>query len=217
MIPLSTVVRAIITENPLLEFGICHRLFNLTQLSEYLRPMVEVRAKKKVSRTALLMAISRMQKTLKKISPAREKYAIKHLVVHTNLATLTYPKTAETHRAIQRFYADAEKKNAYMSISEGTREITLILDMNLRERLRTSIPVKPVYQHDNLSALCINFDESYVQEPGFVYVLLQHLMLQNVNFIEMNSTFTELSLFIEEHQIQMAFDTLYRLFCKRRT
>jgi len=48
------------------------------------------------------------------------------------------------------------------------------------------------------------------------YMLLRRVALQNVNLIEITSTFTEIHLFIDERNTQIVFDLLFQIFLSRK-
>ena len=48
----------------------------------------------------------------------------------------------------------------------------------------------------------------------FLYYILQQTTLQNINIIEISSTFTEIVLYVEEQDTKLTFDTVYESFSK---
>ena len=62
----------------------------------------------------------------------------------------------------------------------------------------------------------MQFDPRYATIPGMAYMLLRRVALQNVNLIEITSTFTEIHLFIDERNTQIVFDLLFQIFLSRK-
>ena len=108
--------------------------------------------------------------------------------------------------------SSVQKKNGYITISEGTNQITIILDSKFRSLSRSAISQRPRYAHDHIAAVGVTFSEEYLKVPGFMAVILQQMMLLNINIIEVSSTFTELVLYIEEKDLKLTFDALHGLF-----
>lgn len=215
MLRLADALSDIIGSNPFLQFGLSQKLLNLSQLSRYIQPQVEARTKKEVQPSAILMALSRMQREVSKKNLKRDSISIDHLSIQTGLSTLTFAKSLEAHKAVEKVYASAQKKNAYATVSEGTNQITVILDSAFADKMTDSIQQKPLYRHDNITAISVLFDESFTRDgPGFVALILQQLMLQSINIVELSSTFTELILFVDERDTKLAFETLFRIFEK---
>jgi pyridoxine 5'-phosphate synthase PdxJ len=66
----SEALEQVIAGNPFLQFGLAHRLYNLSELAKIVQPIVEVRIGKTVQRTALVTGLSRLQKRFKRGSLA---------------------------------------------------------------------------------------------------------------------------------------------------
>jgi len=212
MIRLADVIGDIVRGAPLLLFGLQHRLFNLTQLARYIQPHVRVRAKKDVQVSAIVMALSRFQRDVRKTHVEREQYRIRNIAVHTGLATATFVKTTDVQRDVHQFLREVEKHGGFVTLSEGTSEVTVIYENRHRPLFRQSLRFRPKYTHTRLSSLGISFHEKYNDVPGFIYIILQQMMLQHINIVEIASTYTELVLIIDEKDAKTAFATLYELF-----
>lgn len=200
--------------NPLLQFGLHHKLMNLTQVAKYIDSLIETRVKKDAGTSAIVMALSRLQKEMAKDAPQREDFNINSIDIHTNLATFTYQKTTQTARAIHKLANSIQSKGGYISLSEGMRETTVIIERENLDVLRKTVTEHSVHTHENISGIGIVFDEKYTRFPGMFYILMQQLLLQNINVIEITSTFTSLVFYIDERDTRLAFDTLYGLFRK---
>jgi len=209
---ISDALESIVSNNPLLQFGITHQLFNLSQLSKYLNPQIVARTKKEVKDSALLMALSRYQRSEQKKRKGSEAFVVKKLSVNSGLAIATFSKTPEIHRAINEFYRKVQSAQGFFTLSEGVTQITAIFDaehLALRKKL---IREKAIREYSDVGSLSVRFDDRYLETPGFLYLVLQQLYLQNLNILELTSTATELILFLKEEDVRLAFDTLYQRF-----
>ncbi len=212
MLSLSSILPQIVLGDPILQYGLQHRLFNLSQLARHIRKQVEVRAKKSVSESAILMALSRYQRQLRKTAPSIEQFKISKLTVHTGLDIFSFDKTKDVLSAVNAMHKFVLEKNGYLTISEGTFEITVIVASEFAPTIRKYLGRKIKYERIGVSALVIHFPPKYIAVPGLLCLLLQQVMLQGINVLEVASTYTEFVLYIEEQNIHLAFDTLYRLF-----
>lgn len=215
MLRLADVIEDVCLGNPLLQFGLQHRLLNLSQVAAYIQPLLEVKAKKEVQTQTILMALSRLQKRMKKTSTEREDFRIKHLFIQSNLITNTFAKTPAIHSAAQEVYAQIQAKKGFIAISESIGEITLITEDQYESLIHDLIKAKPKFSHSHLSSIGVTFDEKYTTIPGFIYIILQQLLLLHINVIEITSTFTEIVLYIDEKDTKMAFEALHRLFVRK--
>ena len=211
----SDAVRDVISSNPLLQFGLNYRLMNLTQLARYIEPLIEARTKKDIGVSAITMALSRQQNDLALAAPKREDFLIKDIAVHTQLVTYTFEKTAETHRGLQKVTNAIQERGDYITIAEGIRELTVIIDENYTPLLKKHLQETPLFMHEKVSAISIVFDPKYSAIPGMLYILMQQLLLQNINLIEISSTYTSFVLYVDEVDTQLAFDSLYNLFKRK--
>ena len=214
MLKITEAVRQMVEGNPLLQFGLHHKLMNLTQVAQYIDPLIEARVKKDAGTSAIVMALSRLQKVMAKNAPQREDFSIKTIDIHTNLATFTYQKTTQTAREIHRLANSIQSKGGYITLAEGMRETTVIIERENLDILHKIVTEPNVHVHENISGIGIDFDEKYTRIPGMYCILLQQLLLQNINMIEITSTFTSLVLYIDERDTRLEFDTLYGLFRK---
>jgi hypothetical protein len=214
MIKLTDVLDDIIGGNPLLQLGLHHDLFNLTQTARYLHPLVETKAGKDVTVGALTMALSRLQKEAQKQRLHRDSYDIEKISMHTNLSALTYTKTDGAQAGVRKLHSAIQKKNGYMTMTEGTAQITVILESQFAPIARKFISQRPRSCIHHIASIGVTFNEEYLQIPGFMYIILQQMMLLTINIIEVSSTFTELVLYINEQDLKTAFEALENLFVR---
>ena len=212
MIKLSEVVPAIVSGDPFLQYGLQYRLFNLTKLASHLRPMVEERAKKTDRASAILMALSRLQRSMKKISKGPGDFRVSNIAVHTGLGTFAFDKSEDVLRRVHRLHTEVLRKNGYITITEGTAEVTVIMDTAYASLIRKLLRRSAKSENTRVSALGIHFPARYAEVPGFLCIILQQIMLQGINVVEVASTFTEFVLYIDEANTKLAFDTIYHLF-----
>lgn len=217
MIRISEALRETIKGNPFLEFGVHYGLFNLTQLARYLQPMVEARARKDVQVSAITMNLSRLQQSLRATTPAPERFEIENVTIHSGLSTVSYTRSPEVHAGLHQVYDRIHRANGFCCLSQGLHEITAIVESRFRPWLAKRIRQKPVYSHDNLASVGVQFDDRYAEIPGMLYMLLQRVTLQNVNLIEIISTYTEIVFYVDERDTQTVFDTLFQSFLVRST
>ncbi|MFA6550420.1 MAG: hypothetical protein WCT36_03645 [Candidatus Gracilibacteria bacterium] len=212
MIKISEAITEILTKNPFLQFGFHYRLFNLSQLSAFIKPQIEARTKKEVKTSAITMSLSRSQKQLSKITIKPEQYKAENITTYSNLCIMTFIKKQEIHAKINKFYEKIQKEKTYITISEGVNEITIIFENKFIKTLQSLINEKPKYKKENISAIGIKFDEKYTEIPGLIHFLVQHFMIQNINIIEISSTYTELFFYIDKNDTKLAFNTLFNRF-----
>ena len=224
----STALQEIINSSPELQFGFYQGLFNLTQLARFVRPMVEARTYKEVQESSLVMALSRLARTRIGASaigskPALAKgrrYEVENVSVRSGLCAFTLDRSPESHRAAQLIYTKLKRKDGYLTLSEGTSEITLIFERTeleiVLETLGSGVGApRPKMRRDHIAALGVRFHPRYIEVPGLLQRILQQISLQGINIAELASTATELVIYIGEKDVRVGLDTLLRAFVER--
>jgi len=212
MLKISDALGTIVNVNNFLKAGLSHRLFNLSQLARYLKPLVEARLKKEVKESAILMGLSRMQRDFEKTHNFNEEFVIEKISVQANLFTATFSKTGKIHKQVNDFYKWIQKYKGFISISESTKEITIIVELGFLERMPEFIKEDPIFIKKNITGVGVQFDPEYTKSPGFLYMVLQKTSLQGVNIIEVFSTYTEFMIFVDHEDTKLTFDTLFSCF-----
>jgi hypothetical protein len=208
MIKVSDTLLSIIRENAFLEFGIHHQLFNQSQLARYLQPFVAARTHKEPSVSAITMALSRLAPALTKNTPEPADYHLEKISITTGLCTATFMRSANAHRALNRLQTDMHKKGNFCSVSESMREITVIVEDRFESRLHALVEERPVYSQANLTSVEVQFGNAYTGTPGMLYMLLQRVALQNINLIEITSTYSGITMYFARSDARIVFDTL---------
>jgi len=208
MIKISDSILSIIRGNAFLEFGLHHQLFNQTQLARYLQPFVAARTHKEPSVSAIAMALSRLSPELSKNTPAPSNYHLEKISITTGLCTATFMRSASAHRALNRLQTDMHKKGNFCSVSEGMREITVIVEDRFESRLHALVDEQLVFSKANLTSVEIQFGSAYTSTPGMLYMLLQRVALQNINLIEITSTYSGITMYFANTDARIVFDTL---------
>lgn len=216
MLKISDAVRAIVLNNNFLNFGIHYRLLNLSQVARFIAPHVADRTKKDVSDNAVLMSLSRLQRSLEENQAKPPQYFLDRVSIYGNLTSLTITKTQTAHAAINKIFGIVQSKGGFFTMTEGMSEITVILESDYYLlALETLGKDKPHLEHRRIAAVTAKFGTQYLKTPGLLYRILHQVTVQNINLIEVASTATEFSIFLQEENVELAFDSIYNAFVKR--
>jgi aspartokinase len=214
---IADAVTAIVEGNPTLQLGMRNRILNLSQVAKFIQPLVAARVKKEVQPAALTMALSRMQRSLTKVQRLAKEvpFQLDSLSIHSGLAVITYSNTQRLRQIVNGLVNRLQKREIYITVTEGVRQLTVLVDTREIAGLREAIEEKPLRVQEKVAALAVNFHSDYTESPGFFFTIFQKLYLQNVNIVEIASTSNELIIYLEERDVELAFDTLYRQFVRR--
>ena len=211
MIKISDALNDIVNGNAFLEMGLAEKIFNLTQLAQFLKPIVEAKTKKEIQVPALVMSLSRLQKNRYQYKPDPQKnFRIKNIDMYSDLSTVTLYKTHDVRDLINEIFPIIRTKKGFFELSESAQEVTIIFPAEFLALVLEKIPKATVkFQKSPLTGLRIRFDEKSYETPGMVQFILQKIYLQGINVVELSSTYTELVLYFESKDIKLAFETLH--------
>jgi len=212
MIKISTAVRDIIDGNSFLKLGLQQNLLNLSAVAGFIQPLVEVRTKKSVQKSAILMNLSRLKSYSDKFVLPKDQFFIRDLSVRSNLYSISYYRRAALIDKVGEIYDESKKFDSYITMNQGVNEVTFLLGEKLFNKIQKIISDEPKYTIHDLSAITVHFDEKFVDTPGLIYYLIQQLTMQGINICEISSTYTELIMYVKSKDVKLAFDTIYSQF-----
>jgi aspartokinase len=205
-------VRHVIEKDSFLHFGLANRVLNLSKTARFILPLVAARTKKAVSPSAVTMALSRLRVSKHKENTRLKTVRLNELSITKNLTAITYERTSEVMRLHHNAVATLRQGGIFVVSNIGTSEITTMIDADHESILTSSVKQKPKALFGDLVAIHAQFNLRYVEQTGMLYTLMQQLAFQNINVIELSSTYTEIIFFIEKKDMKIAFDTLYEQF-----
>lgn len=215
---ISAALRALIEPNSFLRFGLHHRLFNLSQLARHLRPQIEARVAKEVEASAILMNLSRIQREFGDPAVSGvDSLKISNITVHSELCILAYPRTKDVHSGVNKLYNRVQSEGKYITITQGIGEVAVITNQKYFLVAAQLIEAKPFYSYQNVASIGVKFNTEYLGTPGLFYSIFHQLYFQHINILEIASAATELIIYIENKDVQLAFDTLYDNSSRRAT
>lgn len=209
---LADTLREVIERNPFLQTGLGQGIFNLSKLAAFLRPELEVRTKKELSTSSIVMQLSRLSRSKSFVGREEEEIQLDTITVYSNLLALTFNKDVLSEKVFERLHRRIGKGGGFFTLSEGAHQLTFIVEQRHQDWIIKLIGTQPSYMRPGVSALALSFSERYLNVPGLFYRLCQPLYFQNINVIEVSSTATEFVVFIETTHVQLAFDTLFSRF-----
>ena len=212
MIKVSDAVREIVDHDPSLKTGLAQQLMNLSQVARHIHATVEARTHKNVHLSAITMALSRLRAELPQIELKPDLGLADRITVQRGLVVLTFPNTARVHSGLRRLQERIREARRYLTITEGIREITLIIEQAMFDRFREVVGVRPARMSCDIASLSISLSEDNLAAPGVLYRILQALALQGVNLAEVASTTTEFHLYLSEADVMLALESLHGAF-----
>jgi len=188
-------------------------VLNLSAYAEQIHDEVENRTFKKVKKTTIVVALSRLQTRLSNIPTLQPQIYLDKLSVKSPLVTITYEKTRqslEQSRSLSVFLSHHDPQ--FITITQGTDELTIIVSQDQLDTTLEYFDAEPKAVCHNLVGVTVQFTEKYLSQPNVIYTILAALAGKRINIIEIVSTYTELTVIIEQAQLEVAIRTLNRFF-----
>lgn len=217
---ISEALERIIAQTPFLEEGLSLGIINLSALARSLRLRVEKGLVKDVSDAALVMALKRLADKLKKkrSRPGEMAHYVSDITVRSNLSEYTF-RNSETilPRQIKLLQEIKGRNDRFITFSSGASETTAIVSSDFEEAMgRIFKGEKLVCRYGGLSAIILRLTPQTVSAPGIYYLILKLLAWEDINLIEVVSTYTEFVILIEDANIDRAFAVLRALLLPPR-
>lgn len=203
-------VESIINGNFFFEFGLQNRILNLTQLARLIKPLVSKRLDKNIEISSIKMALSRLQSQIKdKIIP--HKLLVEDVSIKKNLCSLTLYKTRENQENVSNFQNYCSQKGKFFTRSESNKEIAISFSQDLIAELsRYNLQNFKFIQKD-LGAVLVSIPVEYISIKGVFQYFIQKVTMQNINLLEIGSTYTELIFYMHEKDLSLAANTFLDL------
>lgn len=216
MITIPEVVEELVSKKPFLEEGLSRGLINLSALARELQPEIEKKLYKEVQTGAIIMALKRL--STKPHSHSRSgnillEQVIQQLgdmTVRSNIVEFTLANSSTlADQQVQLMHEVSKKPNSFLTITDGVFETAFFASQNLEaeiERLFAGQTVKN--KITGLSSITIIIPQEATDIPGVYYSILKKLAWNAINFIEVVSSFTELTIFMRNEDVDRAFSVL---------
>lgn len=212
MITVPEVVEELVKRRPFLEEGLSLGVINLSSLARYFQPEIQKKLYKDIKVGAIVMALKRLEKKLQvgsPISPIPQIF-LTDLSVRSNLVEFTFQNSPTLMEKQEKILQLASKeKSSFLTFTHGVFETTLIISANLEKEVGEIFEGEAlVSKFTHLSAITLILPKETVYQPGSYYQILKKLAWEGINFIEIISSQTELTIILEEKWVDKAFSVI---------
>jgi aspartokinase len=215
MLTVPEAAEKIIDRSRYLSEAISKDLINLSSLARYIKPELEEMLNKKVSGTAILMALNRLSNSIKPKNTFKNIFpSTPDMIVRSNLTSVVIKdsaKFAEKYPSVFKLL-NANNKD-FLTVTQGALDTTVIASKNLAPAIKRLLKNDDiVFGSENLSAITIRLPQEALLTPGTVYFFLKSLAWEGINIVEIVSSNLELTLIFSEKDTNRAFAILQSLF-----
>lgn len=215
MITVPEVVEELVKHSPFIEEGLKRKLINLSSLARELQPQIQERLLKDIKLGAVVMALKRLERKIE--AKDNSIYSILSnlgdITVRSNIITFTFHNSPTIYARFELLLSKTKDiDNSFLTFTEGVFEVSLFASKNLEKEIEKAFRGERLKNKiTNLSSITIIIPEEATQVPGVYYSILKVLAWEGINFVEVLSSYTELTIFLEEKTIDRAFSALKKI------
>ncbi len=203
MLKLSEEIDRIISTNDFLSVGFGTHLFNLSHLTEFLKPLLERRLRKPLSKGSVLMGLSRLQKKhprmhhgeikLFELNPAQNECRI-----FSNMFAAHFIKNQLTEKQLQLWKKWIETHKGRLWCDEDGELSTFITSVSFLEEMSHVIELKPKRIITNLSVIEFQAPQNLRKRTQLLHQLTWNLELQEVDLIHLHLSPRKIALVLKD-------------------
>lgn len=215
MITVPEAAKQIIERSRYLVEAMSKDLINYSSLARYIKPELEKMLMKPVSEASIIMAIKRISDEIKpKFVPLTVFQSTPEMIVRSNLIDITLVNSPTLPKKISQILALHHSTQKYFfTLTEGISETTIIASRDAKDNITAMIGNETILaQFENLSAITVRMPKEISYTPGVVYFFIKSLAWEGVNIVEVVSTYVELTIILDDKDVNIAFGILKGLF-----
>ena len=205
----TDAVREILTQSDIATDAIRQGILNFSAYAEQIVDQVEQITWKPVQKNTVVVALTRVAKEIVDVAPLQPNIFIEELSIKAPLTDITFERTEDTLLKVQKLPSQLGLPSThFLTITEGINEITLIVSQDKADRVLEMVGAHPKSVYRDLVGITMKFSAEYLSQPNVIFSLLGKLARQRINLLEIVSTYTELTVLIEEQDLERAVTSL---------
>ena len=210
---IASEVTNYIKTKPFLSTALSQGIINLTSLAREIKPNIEKGLRKPAKSGAIVMALKRISDSLEFISTHKIIGILKNLgdiTVRSSLVDYSFLISESLLLSQGKLLSKIENlKDVFYTSSRGVAESNIIVSKNIAHF------VDELFQKEicngktgNLSSITVKLPNENVTIPGIYYFIFQRLSWEGVNINEVISTSNEITILMDETQVNIAFEVI---------
>ncbi len=213
MVTISRAVQKIIKQNPSLEIALAKDLLSYSKLARYMHAEVEKELGRKVKDPAIIVSLKRMREKAEKMYEPKKLFSADEITTNSNLMEITVVTSQNIPGIIQHIYElDGVRKGSIVNITQGNKQTTFIFSEKIEKEVRGLLQAeRAVTEIKDLSQISISFGKEVFETPGFLVYVLKELSWNNINIIEIISTYTEFAIIVKSDDLMKAYGILKKV------
>ena len=215
MYTVPEATKVIIERSRYLTEAMSKDLINYSSLARYIKPELEKTLMKPISEASIIMAVKRIAEDIKpKFVPLTIFKTTPEMIVRSNLIDITFSNSITLPKKVAKVLELHHNTQKYFfTLTEGLSETTIIASQDAKDFIEENIKQElRLAEFENLSAITVRMPKDISYSPGVVYFFLKSLAWEGINLVEVVSTYVELTLVLDDKDVNRAFAILKGLF-----
>ena len=199
MIKIQPIVREIIKRELEAYLALCDGYMNMSSYAHRIKPQVETLAKKQVTITSLVVALSRLKKEFKKEKPLIHDVKITNITTKLPLTEIAFENSVGFIKELESLQKNISvSQEDFFTITRGMIEVDIICSTSLERKVLKHFKMKPKWINHNFAAIGISYGTEVFGTPSVFFSLLSVTSRAGINIEELVSTPTEFIIIVHE-------------------
>jgi hypothetical protein len=213
---IASAVRKYIDDHPFLEEALTDGIINYAGLARHMNPFIEKELDKTVAEGAIIMALKRLSPNYYYQVSAGIKNFLRRLgdfILRSKIHVYTYRNSPNLILKQGRLLEKAgSRPDLFCSCSQGINESTIALSDDLISEMKALFAEETlVSERSNLASITALLPRDNTEISGIYYFLFKQLAWSDINVVEVISTTNEITLIVDESQVEQSFSVLRKL------
>ena len=193
MIKIQEIVRDIVYAEEEAIYSLSKDYMNLSAYAKQIQKEVENRTKKDVKVSGIVVALSRVQKSLNKIHPLIQDIKINNITTKSPLSEIVFEKTPVILSRLSSLYEKVKTtSDDFLTMTLSTSEVTVICSDKIKDSILKHFKETPRMIEPGLASLGISIDPKYYPMPNITFSLIRRIATKRIPLAETITTHTEI-------------------------
>ncbi len=193
MIKIHNIVEDLVSSEEEALFALSQQFMNLSQYAKRIQREVGRRAKKPVGVPSIVVALSRIQKNVKRTHPLIQSVTIDTVTTKSPLSEIAFIKTPAILAKLSALYEQVHTSSAdFLTMTLSTSEVTVICSDRIKSAVLKHFRAKPLLVLPNLAAIGLSLHPKYHALPNITFSLLRRIARKRIPLAETITTHREI-------------------------
>lgn len=193
MIKIQDIVRDIVYNEEEALYSLSKGYMNLSAYASRIQKEVEEKTKKDVRVSGIVVALSRVQKSLNKVHPLIQDIKINNITTKSPLSEIVFEKTPAILSRLSSLYEKVKTtSDDFLTMTLSTSEVTVICSDKIKDAILKHFKDTPRMIEPGLASLGISIDPKYYPMPNITFSLIRRIAKKHIPLAETITTHTEI-------------------------